>query len=111
MNIVVMAKGAGLGAWVDDDFAHARQIVVVKDSGGFEAAANPFAISAGTENSAKLAQFILSEFQDIGAIVAGAIDPEVKALFEDKKVPVFLAAKGSVMELAEAVRAGSLTQA
>ncbi|SLM11814.1 putative Dinitrogenase iron-molybdenum cofactor biosynthesis protein [uncultured spirochete] len=111
MNIVVMAKGAGLGAWVDDDFAHARQIVLVKDSGGFEAAANPFASSAGAENSAKLAQFILSKFQDIGAIVAGAFDEDAKANLQEKEISMFIAAKGSVMELAEAARAGSLTRA
>jgi len=111
MNIVVMAKGAGLGAWVDDDFAHARQIVFVKEFGGFEAEANPYASSAGTENSTQLVQFIIAKFQDIGAVVAGAIDPEATALLKDKEVPVFLAAKGSVMELAEAAQAGRLTRA
>lgn len=111
MNVIVMAKGAGLGAWVDQDFAHARQIVLVKDSGGFEAAANPFASSAGTESSAKLAQFILSEFRDIGAIVAGAIDDDAKSTLQENGISIFIAAKGSVMELAEAAREGKLERA
>ncbi len=61
MNIVVMAKGAGLGAWVDDDFAHAHQIVYVPARGGFDALGNPFLPDSSEieEVSEALAEFVI----------------------------------------------------
>lgn len=101
-----MAKGAGLGAWVDQDFAHARQIVYVKDSGGFEASENPFATE--DESSLSLSQFIVNAFPKTQAIVAGAFDEAAQRFFDEKHVALYIAAKGSVMELADKAGQGAL---
>lgn len=102
MNVIVMAKGAGLGAWVDEDFAHARQIVLVKDSGGFEARENPLA--QGAPDSAALAQFVLRTFPVAHVIVAGAFDDAAASFFAQHGITAIAAARGSVMELAEQAR-------
>ena len=97
-----MAKGAGLGAWVDEDFAHARQIVLVKASGGFEAKENPFA--QGTPDSAALAQFVLRTFPVANVIVAGAFDDAAELFFAQHSIRTISTTKGSVMELSEQAR-------
>ncbi len=104
-----MAKGAGLGAWVDTDFAHARQIVYVKDSGGFDANENPFATKEGS--SLKLSQLIVDAFPKTQVIVAGSFDDASRVFFNEKNIALCIAAKGSVMELADKAGQGALPRA
>lgn len=107
MNIIVMAKGAGLGAWVDSDFAHAHQIVYVPARGGFDAWENPFFTDSSeiVEDSEALAEFVLSKFPDAEAIVAGCFNRETREYFESHNVAVFTELSGSVLELVEKIRA------
>jgi len=108
MNIIVMAKGAGLGAWVDSDFAHAHQIVYVPARGGFDALGNPFLPDSSEieEVSEALAEFVLSKFPDAEAIIAGSFNREICEYFESHNVAVFTEPFGSVLELVEKIRAG-----
>jgi predicted Fe-Mo cluster-binding NifX family protein len=108
MSIVVMARGAGLGAWVDEDFAHCRQVVVVAEGGGFRAWENPFRTE---DRGADLAQRILAEVREITGVVTANIDPDSLRPFSDREVPVYLAGKGAVLELVEAVEQGALPRA
>ncbi len=104
-----MAKGAGLGAWVDQDFAHARQIVYVKETGGFEAEENSFATNP--EGSLETSQFILKAFPDTHAIIAGSFDDDSRRFFREHGIALYIAAQGSVMELVDMAREGALPRA
>ncbi len=108
MNVIVLAKGAGMGAWVDQDFAHARQIVYVKESGGFDSEENPFITKS--DRSLELSQFILKAFPDTHAIVAGAFDDESRQFFQEHGIALYIATQGSVMELAEKAGQGALSR-
>ena len=108
MSIVVTARGAGMGAWVDEDFAHCRQVVVVAERGGFSAWENPCRLDG---RGADLAMRILAEVKDIGALVTGSIDPDSLRLFSEREIPVYLAEKGAVLELVEAAGQGALPMA
>jgi len=109
MNIIVMAKGAGLGAWVDSDFTHAHQIVYVPACGGFDALENPFFTdSSETEESSEaLAEFVISKFPGAEAIIAGSFNQKTREYFESHNVAVFTELSGSVLELVEKIRAGA----
>lgn len=107
MNIIVMAKGAGLGAWVDSDFAHAHQIVYVQARGGFEAIENPFRTSPSNTSDLELAlaEFILSKFPDTKAVIAGSFNLKTREYFESHNVFAVVEPSGSVLMLVEKLRA------
>lgn len=102
-----MAKGAGLGAWVDNDFAHAHQIVYVPAHGGFEAVENPFGTSSpdDLDHELALAEFVLSKFPDTKAIIAGSFNLKTCEYFESHNVAVFPEPSGSVLALVEKILA------
>lgn len=108
MVVAVAAKGAGLGAWVDDSFAGCRQIVVVREDGRFEAFANPY---PGDASGMALAEKLIAEVRPLGALVTGGVGTEVLELFARGGIAVHSARSGSVMELAEAAAAGTLPAA
>lgn len=101
-----MAKGAGLGAWVDSDFAHAHQIVYVPASGGFDAIENPFKTGSSDipDHGIELAEFILSKYPDTKAVIAGSFSPETKEYFESHHVVAVTEHSGSVLMLVEKLR-------
>lgn len=106
MSIIVTARGAGMGAWIDDDFSHARQIVVVEE-GSFQSWENPFREQG---DGVALARQMLEEVADIEAVVTARIDDEAMNVFRGRRVPVFLANQGAVLELVDAVGKNSLTR-
>lgn len=112
MNCIVMAKGAGLGAWVDNDFAHARQIVYVPDDGGFEALENPCsAISSPSYDDEKaLAEFILSKFPETHAVIAGSFIQKTREYFKSHNVATIPEPSGSVLGLVEKLKDSYLTR-
>jgi predicted Fe-Mo cluster-binding NifX family protein len=101
METVITAKGAGLGAWVDEDFANCRQIVVVHDDGTFDAYPNPI---TGKNQGKKLADFILSTVQPLDCLVTSHIDTDALASLSRAGIRVYSAQKGSVLELVEEVK-------
>ncbi len=108
METVITAKGAGLGAWVDEDFANCRQIVVVHDDGTFDAYPNP--ITEKNQGRA-LADFILSTVTPVDCLVTGQIDKDALASLSRAGVKVYSGQKGSVLELVEEVKNQKLAPA
>jgi predicted Fe-Mo cluster-binding NifX family protein len=104
MKIVVTAKGAGLGAWVDDTFAGCRQVVTFYEGGRFEAISNPY---ADKEDGIELAKFIVDSIQP-DRIVTSSMKAEALKVFTEHGIRIDFAQKGSVMELAEAAANGTL---
>ncbi|HUW40060.1 MAG TPA: hypothetical protein VMV90_03550 [Rectinemataceae bacterium] len=108
MVVVVTAKGAGLGAWIDDSFAASRQVVVVHENGRFDAIANPF---PEDPTGKALADLMVSEIHPFDALVTGDIRTDALDVFLRKGVMVYQAKKGSVMELADSAADKSLPAA
>jgi len=105
MRIAVTAKGAGLGAWLDADFARSLQIVIVGDDDRFEAWPNPFRTVEGNAAGLDLARRLLES--GVNALITGDIAPEAQAMLEQAGVRVQHAERGSVLELVEAFRAAA----
>jgi predicted Fe-Mo cluster-binding NifX family protein len=98
MVVIITAKGAGLGAWVDDDFANCHQIVVVYDDGRFDAFSNPMI----EKNQGKdLADFIVSRVPAVDTLVTGSIGKDALSALMKAGIKVYSAKKGSVLELVE----------
>jgi len=108
MSTIVTARGAGLGAWVDEDFAHCRQVVVVAEDGSFDAWDNPF---PAEQNGDRLAEKMIEEIKDLKAVVTASIDPETVELFTEHRIAVYLAKQGAVLALVEAVGNHSVPRA
>ena len=105
MKIAVTSKGAGLGAWLDPDFDHCLQVVIVDDEGRFQSWPGPS--QSGSEDVAKsLAERLVVE--QVGGLVTGVLSPAALATLHAGGVRVFLAQQGSVLQLVEAAHAGSL---
>jgi predicted Fe-Mo cluster-binding NifX family protein len=107
MSIIITARGAGKGAWVDEDFSHARQVVVV-EQGSFRAWENPFRESG---DGVGLARRMLEDVDDIEGVVTARIDADARRVFRDRGVAVFLTDGGAVLDLVEAVGKHALTRA
>jgi len=108
MKIAVTAKGAGLGAWLDPVFESCLQIMLVDDRDRFEAWMNPFR-EAGIQGSLDLARKIIEEKADI--LVTGSLAPNALQLLREAGIVVYRAERGSILELVEAARSGTLPQA
>ena len=108
MGTIVTARGAGMGAWVDEDFAHCRQVVVVAEDGTFNARENPF---PAEQNGVRLAEKMIEEIKDLKAVVTASIDTETVELFTEHRIPVYLAQQGAVLELVEAAGTNTLRRA
>ncbi|MDA8425624.1 MAG: hypothetical protein M0Z80_05760 [Treponema sp.] len=105
MVVVVTAKGAGLGAWIDDSFAASRQVVVVHENDGFDTIVNPFPEDS---TGKALADLMVSEIHPFDALVTGEIRKDALEVFLREGVIVYQAQKGSVMELADSAAGKSL---
>lgn len=105
MDVVITAKGAGLGAWVDDAFATAGHVVIVHDSGRFSALPNPCPEEI---SRVALAEFLVKTVQPGDILVTGTIGRKALDVLLSHGVKVYTAATGSVMELADSATRGEL---
>lgn len=105
MIVVITARGAGLGAWVDDDFAASRRIVIVHENGRFDAIANPHPEDA---TGIHLAEFLVKTIKPLDVLVTGAIGGKALDVLLSHGVKVYAASTGSVMELADAATRDAL---
>lgn len=108
MKIALTAKGAGLGAWLDPNFADCLQIVIVDDRDRFEAWENPFRgkePNDGTDLAARLIQ------EQVGTLITGVISAQALENLHEAGVVVYQVKHGSILELVEAARDGRLSPA
>jgi predicted Fe-Mo cluster-binding NifX family protein len=105
MNIAVTSKGAGLGAWLDPDFDHCLQVVIVDEDDRFQSWPGP--AQSGSEDAAKsLAEQLVME--PVGGVVTGVMSPAALEILHAGGVRIFLAQQGSVLQLVGAARDGSM---
>lgn len=106
MKIAVTAKGAGLGAWIDDDFLHCKQIVLVDENNRFEAWSNPFKEDSSQTAAIQLANWIVDE--GIKLLITKEIPPQCREIFENAGVVIYQVKEGAVLSLVEQARNGLL---
>jgi predicted Fe-Mo cluster-binding NifX family protein len=108
MKIAVTAKGAGLGAWLDPNFADCPQIVIVDDRDRFEAWANPFRGKEPNDGTALAAKLIQEQ---VAILITGIIPAQALDNLQKAGITVYQAEKGAILELVEAARDGRLSPA
>ncbi len=106
MNIVLTAKGPGLGAWLDPVFARCGHLMLVDDDNRFDAWPNP---QRETADAVALARDLAARRVD--AVVTGVIPPDAYALLAQAGIPVYLVEVDAILTLTEVVREGALQPA
>jgi len=101
MKIALTVKGGGLGAWLDDDFAHCGFVMIVDDDNRFESWKNP-ASEVKDLPSQELTEFILQTKPDV--LITGEISDSQKAAFTSQNIKVLDDRTGFVLELLEEAR-------
>lgn len=101
MKIALTVKGVGLGAWLDEDFAHCGFVMSVDDDNRFDAWKNPTP-AVEDESNHELAEVILKAKPDI--LITGKISAAEKAAFMSQGVHVLEDQSGFVLELLEIAR-------
>jgi len=102
MKIAVTSRGAGLGAWLDETFAHCLQIVIVDDSDRFQAWENPFRNQPEVEAAENLARRLIED--GVQVVVTRQIPDHVQALLAEAGIRVHQADQGAVLSLVEQAR-------
>lgn len=101
MKIALTVKGAGLGAWLDDDFLHCSQVMVVDEKNHFDAWVNPHK-SITDELSTLLAEEILKGNVDI--LITNQIPQTSLEHLAEKGARVVSKSVGTVFDLLEEAR-------
>jgi predicted Fe-Mo cluster-binding NifX family protein len=101
MKIALTVKGVGLGAWLDDDFAHCGFVMIVDDDNRFDSWKNPTPEVEGDANH-ELTDIILQEKPDI--LMTSKISAAEKAAFMAQDIHVLEDQSGFVLELLEIAR-------
>lgn len=107
MKVAVTAKGAGLGAWLDPVFEESRQLVLVDDNGRFESWSADRA-AGGDPRGAERGRWLAE--QGAVMLVTGRLTRKARASLAAAAIQVFTAESGSVLELVERARKGSLNR-
>jgi len=102
MKVAVTARGAGLGAWLDEDFAHCLQVVIVDDSDRFQAWDNPFREEPEDQAAEKLANRLIES--NVNAIITRQIPASSEAILKKAGIDIHLAEQGAVLSLVEQAR-------
>ncbi len=101
MRIALTVKGAGLGAWLDNDFANCMQVMVVDDNNRFTAWQNPYRNgTSATELS--LAEDIIKEKVDV--LITAQISQEVINKISKAGIKVLIKTEGTVYDLIDEMR-------
>ena len=101
MKIAFTVKGVGLGAWLDDDYAHCGFVMIVEDDNHFESWKNP--ASEGKDLSSKeLTESIIQAQPDI--LITGKISDSQKAALTSQNIKVLENRTGFVLELLDEIR-------
>jgi len=105
MRIAITAKGAGLGARLDPHFGRCRQLLLVDEDDRFDA----WPREAGSESGGQ-GIFLAKRLVEVGcdALITGVINPQAYDVLHEGGIDVYLAEVGSVIELVDLVRDGSL---
>lgn len=104
MNIVLTARGPGLGAWLDPDFGHCGHLMLLAADDHFESWPNPYRESE--TGAVALAQQLVE--RQVDAVVTGVLPPAAYAILSEAGIPVYLAEVDAILTLVEAVREGEL---
>ncbi|MGC9398164.1 MAG: NifB/NifX family molybdenum-iron cluster-binding protein [Anaerolineae bacterium] len=107
MNIVLTARGPGLGAWLDPDFGRCGHLMLLDADDNFESWPNPYRESE--VGAAALAQQLVE--RQVDAVVTGVLPPAAYAILSEANIPVYLAEVDAILTLADAVRQGELQPA
>lgn len=100
MKIALTVKGSGLGAWLDDDFAHCGHVMVVEEDYQFTSWENPDK-EAETDGPENLYNAIISENVDF--LITGRISPIDKERMENAGVKVIENKSGAVLNLLDGI--------
>ena len=105
MKIAVSSKGAGLGAWLEPQFGMCNFLVVVDENNEFDVIENTSKCQS-EDDEKRLAGDLIE--QGIGGLVTGTLSDSALQILKDKGILVYLAEKGSILELVEKVRDNQL---
>jgi len=101
MKIALTVKGAGLGAWLDDDFANCMQVMIVDDNNRFESWLNPY--KNGNETSPiLLSDAIIKEKVD--ALITNKISEPVITHLQNAGIKLIIKDGGTVFDLVDEAR-------
>jgi len=100
MKIALTVKGSGLGAWLDDDFAHCGHVMVVEEGYRFTSWKNPDKESV-TDVAENLLNSIISE--DVDFLITGKISSSEKESLELASVKVVENKSGVVLNLLDEI--------
>ena len=100
MKIALAVKGAGLGAWLDENFAHCGHMMIVGDDNRFTSWPNPYGDDAA--QTMLLAEKVIAENVDV--LITGDISEEFQDKLEDAGIEVVVRDQGTVFELVDEIR-------
>ncbi len=101
MKIAVSSKGAGLGAWIEPELKDCGFLMVVDDNLRFKA----------IQNTGNILDMINQGIDEgIEALVTGSVAEDIIPILRDKNIKIYIARQGSILELVESVRDGSLAK-
>ena len=105
MKIAVSSRGAGLGAWLEPQFGMCNFLMIVDENNEFEVIENTSKCQTEVDEK-RLASDLIK--QGIRGLVTGTISDSALQILKDKGILVYLAEKGSILELVEKVRDNQL---
>ena len=107
LRIAITSLGAGLGTRLDSHFGKCKQLLVIDEDNRFDAWPSPTDGEGGGQG-VSLAKRITGS--GCGVLITGVINPEAYDVLRlrESGIDVYLAERGSILELVELVQDGSL---
>lgn len=101
MKIALAVKGAGLGAWLDENFVDCGHVMIVGDDNRFTSWPNPYRDESGRQGKL-LAEKVIAENAEV--LITGDISQEIQNELEDAGIHVVVRDQGTVFELVDEIR-------
>lgn len=101
MKIALAVKGAGLGAWLDENFAQCGHIIIVGEDNRFTSWRNPYRDESAPQGK-QLAEKVIAENVDV--LITGDISQEIQDKLENAGIDVVVRDQGTVFELVDEVQ-------